>query len=60
MVVADSSVAIIVIVCGIIGLVTAAWFASRVALIRVPSSGSAHVQQSPKTQLLGGNLNEQS
>lgn len=52
--VADSAVAIIVILCCITGLLTAAWFATRVALIRVPATGSSHVQQSPKTQLLGG------
>jgi len=52
MVVVDFSVTIIVVVCCVIGLLTAGWFASRIALIKVERTGSARYA-SPKTQLLG-------
>jgi inorganic pyrophosphatase len=39
MVAADSSVTILVLVCGFVGLATAAWFATRLSLIHVPKAG---------------------
>ena len=39
--VADSFVGLTVVLTGAMGLATAGWFASRVALIKVPAAGSA-------------------